>query len=58
MGSCGEMEVARIILEGDGYDSSAIDDATNEVLKYVTLKHGTTLNYTPRALCEGWAKAK
>ena len=63
IGSCGETKGARIILEGGNYDRSEIDAATQKVLKYVTLKTGSTLNYTPTALCvreckEGWAKAK
>ena len=63
VGCCGETEGARMILEGEPYDGSAIDHATQEVLKYLTLKHGTKLNYTPQALdvqecMEGWAKAK
>jgi len=63
LGSCGETESARGILEGEDYDRSGIDVATQEVLKYLTLKTGSKLNYTPTPLCvskctEGWAKAK
>ena len=51
LGGCGETEGARVILEGLDYDRRGIEVATQEVLKYVTLKTGSKLNYTPTALC-------
>ena len=62
-GSCGEILGTHLILEGKEYDIEGTDEATREVLKYVQLKEGTQLIYTPLPILvqegqSGWAKAK